>query len=440
MCKISPVSKQFLTIFCCNLLTFSFGMATGWATINFNELQSENCTFPTGPLSLEEASLVVSLLNIGGFFGNWITLLMNNIFGIKRTIHLFGVPLILSALLIIWAQNVYYVYVSRVLSGLVGGGVSVGIATLIQDISHDSMRGALNSLYDPMNNLGIIISFFLGNNLNWLDQVTAQLIAPIIFMIIMFLIPESPEYLTNRNKDKRAIKAHKFYKGSAAALEHAEFLQKLKDEKVEKGMSDNDENQTEMELNTKISLRDFCTPHAKRAYFISFVGLILSFLTGSMLILGYVTDIFTKTGSSLSPKNSSLLVSVVQIIANCIFLYIVERVNRRTLQISSSILTTISFFLFAIYCSFWINQPNYDWMPTTLFTCIVLFSWLGLIPIPFIITIEIFPKKIRHTCLALAISLFWIVFFILGMIFPIFLETYETRGKSYDEIMKLMVL
>lgn len=66
------------------------------------------------------------------------------------------------------------------------------------------MRGALNSLYDPLNNLGIILSFFLANYMDWLDQVKVQLIVPIIFMVAMFFLPESPEYLTNRNKKKVA--------------------------------------------------------------------------------------------------------------------------------------------------------------------------------------------------------------------------------------------
>lgn len=65
-----------------------------------------------------------------------------------------------------------------------------------------SIRGALNSIYDPLCNSGTIISFFLGNYLNWVDQVKAQLVVPIIFMIAMCLLPESPEYLTNRNKEK----------------------------------------------------------------------------------------------------------------------------------------------------------------------------------------------------------------------------------------------
>lgn len=74
------------------MLTFFVGMSGGWSTINFNEFQSENSTFPTGPLNLEEASLVVSLINLGGFVGNWLVLPMNNALGIKLTIHLFGVP------------------------------------------------------------------------------------------------------------------------------------------------------------------------------------------------------------------------------------------------------------------------------------------------------------------------------------------------------------
>lgn len=79
-----------------NLLTLSFGVSSGWSTINFIELQNENSTFSTGPLSLDEASLVVSLINIGGFVGNFAILPISKFIGIKRTIHLFGLPLIVS--------------------------------------------------------------------------------------------------------------------------------------------------------------------------------------------------------------------------------------------------------------------------------------------------------------------------------------------------------
>lgn len=130
-----------------------------------------------------------------------------------------------------------------------------------------------------------------------------------------------------------------------------------------------------------------------------------------------MTDIFTKTGSSLSAKNSSLLVSITQIIANLVLLNIIERINRRvlinmdilrcinqlrriyfllqTLYIVSSILTAISFFFFGAYCLLWQDRPEYKWMPPLFFACIIFFSCMGLLPIPYILTTEIFPKKVN---------------------------------------------
>lgn len=160
------------------------------------------------------------------------------------------------------------------------------------------------------------------------------------------------------------------------------------------------------------------TPHAKRAFFISFTSLALSFLSGTLTILAYVTDIFTRTGSSLTEKNSSLLVSITQIIANLVMLNIVERFNRRvfllfvfisanlycnkktfflqTLYIWSSVLTTASYIMFGVYCLFWFKNPALEWMPPFCFACIVYFSCMGLLPIPYIITTEIFPKKANY--------------------------------------------
>ncbi|XP_055296383.1 facilitated trehalose transporter Tret1-like [Sitodiplosis mosellana] len=461
MCKFSPVLKQFIAILCCNLLTLSFGLISGWATINYNELQSENSTFATGPLNLEEASLVISILNVGGFLGNFAIVPISQLIGVKRTLHLLGPLLIVSTLLILYAKSVYYLYVSRFAAGFVSGAIIVGIPTLVNDISYDGVRGALNSLYDPSFNLGIIISFALGNYLSCLDQAKVQLIIPLIFMLAMFLLPESPEYWSNRNNEKRAMKSRKFYKGSIAALEKVDFIQVPNDDELENGKLNDvtDESKT----NSKLTLQDFLTPQAKKAFFIAFTAFTLSFLSGTMTIVSYVTDIFVKTGSSFSAKNSSLFIAIIQISANLVLLNFVERVNRRTLYIWSSILATVSFLLLAAYCCLWIKKPEYEWMPPFCIACIVFISCMGLLPIPYIITIEIFPKKIRQTCLALAASTMWLILFVLAWIFPILLEKFglfscmialavmcslnavfgmffipETRGKSYEEIMELL--
>lgn len=63
--------------------------------------------------------------------------------------------------------------------------------------------------------------------------------------------------------------------------------------------------------------------------FVSFMSLFLSLLCGIQTIVTYVTEIFVESGSALSEINSSILISMATITSNVIFLYLVDRVNRR---------------------------------------------------------------------------------------------------------------
>lgn len=79
-----------------NLLTLSYGLSDGWISINLIELKSENTTLSTGPLTMEQLSLVISISNIGGIIGNLAIVPISRAIGIKRAIHLFVIPLIVS--------------------------------------------------------------------------------------------------------------------------------------------------------------------------------------------------------------------------------------------------------------------------------------------------------------------------------------------------------
>lgn len=143
---------------------FSAASTFAWPSINSNELKEKNTTFPTGALSFNEISYVISIANIGSIIGNLINIpnqdgrasqnitfytlldVVGNFavvpiaasIGPKLTIHLCAIPIITSALLIIWSQNVYFLYVSRLLIGFVGGGLPVTVPLLINDICFDT--------------------------------------------------------------------------------------------------------------------------------------------------------------------------------------------------------------------------------------------------------------------------------------------------------------
>lgn len=54
-------------------------------------------------------------------------------------------------------------------------------------------------MYDPLFNSGMLFSFLLGNYFDYIDQAKIQLILPVIFVLVLFCIPESPEYYIKRD-------------------------------------------------------------------------------------------------------------------------------------------------------------------------------------------------------------------------------------------------
>lgn len=69
----------------------------------------------------------------------------------------------MSWLLIYYAQNVYYLYASRILNGFVGGGVFVMVPLFLSEIASDRVRGTLGSTVVLTVNIGILLAFVLGN-------------------------------------------------------------------------------------------------------------------------------------------------------------------------------------------------------------------------------------------------------------------------------------
>lgn len=164
------------------------------------------------------------------------------------------------------------------------------------------------------------------------------------------------------------------------------------------------------------------TRHAKKSCFIIFGTQVLCNLCGPLLIVGFITNFFKETGSILSEKDSSLAIAVISAVANVVFLLIVEQFNRRvcircwvlivetannafinsnsqTLYIWSSLLTTASYGLFLVYGYFWSKQSGFEWMPPICIGAVFFFGSMGILPLPYIYSAEILPKKVNKYCL-----------------------------------------
>lgn len=128
---------------------------------------------------------------------------------------------------------------------------------------------------------------------------------------------------------QRANESRKFYKGSSIHPENVEFIPKSTKKQLERETIYGDESESSFFERLTPILKSFGSRHAIKAFSISFTVIIFGYLCGSVTIIVYITDIFSITGSPLSEKNSSILISITTLIGNLVLLNIVERFNRR---------------------------------------------------------------------------------------------------------------
>lgn len=70
----------------------------GWTSINFVDLQRADTTFPSGPLTLTQATRIVSIFFVCALIGTILLPHVTRKFGIRTTILALGVPQIVSRL------------------------------------------------------------------------------------------------------------------------------------------------------------------------------------------------------------------------------------------------------------------------------------------------------------------------------------------------------
>ena len=90
------------------------------------------------------------------------------------------------------------VYLGRLILGMSGGAFAVAAPVYTAEIAEKEIRGALGSYFQLMVTLGILFVYIIGG------KVTAQVLSiicgviPLIFALIFFFMPESPEYLLSK--------------------------------------------------------------------------------------------------------------------------------------------------------------------------------------------------------------------------------------------------
>lgn len=312
------------------------------------------------------------------------------------------------------------------------GGLGIGIASVvapayIAEIAPRQIRGGLASLQQLAITLGIFAALLsdalLANTAGGADNVLwlgleawrwmfiVGVIPSAVYGILAFTLPESPRYLIAKGRYDEAREIF------ARLVPPADLDHTIRDL------------QTTIETDKKnagVSIRGPVLGLQR----IVWVGIILSVFqqfVGINVIFYYSTSLWQSVGFDESDSFTiSVITSITNVLVTLVAIFLVDRVGRKPILLTGSVLMTLSLGLMAI--SFMFSTTNAQgevelgapWGPIALVAANVFVIGFGASwgPLVWVLLGEIFPSRIRGKALGVAAGAQWIANFLITISFP----------------------
>ncbi|KAH8325211.1 hypothetical protein KR074_010489 [Drosophila pseudoananassae] len=341
--------------------------------------------------------------------------------GRRNTILATAVPFIVSSLLIACAVNVAMVLAGRFLAGFCVGIASLSLPVYLGETVQPEVRGTLGLLPTAFGNIGILLCFVAGTYMDWSMLAFLGAALPVPFLVLMFLIPETPRWFVSRGREERARKALSWLRGKEADVEP-----ELKG--LMRSQADADRQGTQ---NTMLEL-------LKRSNFkplsISLGLMFFQQLSGINAVIFYTVSIFKDAGSTIDGNVCTIIVGVVNFLATFIATLLIDRAGRKILLYVSNIAMIITLFVLGgfFYCK--AHGPDVShlgWLPLSCFVIYILGFSLGFGPIPWLMMGEILPAKIRGSAASVATAFNWTCTFVVTKTFQDMIDVMGAHGAFW---------
>jgi len=306
------------------------------------------------------------------------------------------------------------------------GGIGVGIASMlspmyIAEIAPANIRGKLVSWYQFAIIFGMLVVYFVNyiialngddtwlNDIGWRYMFASEIIPALIFLLLLFFVPETPRYLVMQSKEAEAEKILNKIVGTG---------------KAPKLMSD-----------IKESLKEVNSPWLTFGGLVVGIGVLLSLFQqfiGINVVLYFASEIFRNMGSDTDTSLlQTIIVGAINLSFTVLAIFTVDRFGRKPLMIIGGIGMGIC--MFSLGFAFYFNQLG----------LVALFAMLGYVaffamswgPVTWVLLSEIFPNSIR-SAMSMAIAAQWVGNLIISWTFPMmndnsWLTSQFNHGFSY---------
>ncbi|XP_015123561.1 facilitated trehalose transporter Tret1 isoform X2 [Diachasma alloeum] len=442
--------RQWLASISATLSMVAVGTVYGWTTTMLTRLE-KNKDVPL-QITSDEGSWIVSIAVITSMAGSFLGACLADLFGRKKCLLSSSVFFISGWLIVIFADNVVWLYVSRVVLGI---GVGMSYTTnpmYVSEVADTNIRGALGTLIAVNVFTGSLITCSVGPFVSYNTLGIVLLSIAIIFVASFIFFPESPYYLAMKDREGEAIQAIMYFKGCSSG----EARQEL--DVIVENINENRVN-TEgwrKKVNRLLSYNN-------RKAFTMVLGLIVTQqLSGNFTTMQYLSKFFDAANIGIHSDYATIIVFAVGLVSGTVSTMTVEKAGRRPLLILSALFCSVTLGILAVYLllnSKKIDLTAVNLLPVILVILFVVAYQVGIGTLPNALIGELFPTSAKSVAgAAITISdgvlgfvvskLYQIVgdafgehyvyFFFGGFCFVafVFILYYipETKNKSFGEI------
>lgn len=255
------------------------------------------------------------------------------------------------------------------------------------------IRGRLGSYFILSINFGILVAFIAGSYLDYYIVARFMLMLPLIYIIVVLMLPETPYYLARNGKLRQAEKSLYFLRGCNMTPIIPPNVQ-LEFNKITQGDSLYPTLPAQQPGKFWSILNSMAE---RRAILIGVVLVLVNQLCGAFVLISYTSAVFEESGSTLSPNASSIVIALIQLIGSYVSTLAIDRIPRKILYSLSAMGTIVGLLMFGVHgflSSFGFSLSIFSGVPIVSLSLIIFIASVGIIPLTFIILSEVLPQEV----------------------------------------------
>lgn len=373
--------------------------------------------------------------------------------GRKKVLLLAALLYAVSAVTSAIPHSLTQLALARIIGGLGVGAASAISPLYISEISPAAIRGRLVSLQQLAIVIGIQVVYIvnmliqrLGDeawnvDLGWRWMFASETLPAILFFGLLFLVPESPRWLTKQGHDREARDILARIGGRERAEQEIEEIR-------------------DAIAHESGTVWQLFRPGMRIALLIGVVLAIFTQITGINAILYYAPEIFKQAGAATNAAFAqTVAVGAVNLVFTILAMVLIDKLGRKMLLLSG--VTAMGIFLVLTGWTFQTASFEGPWVVLFVLAYCASFSFsLGIVY--WVLVAEIFPTRIRGRAVAIGAFFVWVSCYLVSQTFPMLLESLgaaktfylyaamcaltiafvlamvrETKGKTLEEIEQL---